>query len=58
VIGLQEMPSLSSYGDWLVRVGASGGVEAMFELDEAVARTIIDRTAETLHPLTQEKPSK
>jgi hypothetical protein len=45
MIGLQEMPSLSTYGDWLVRMGASAGVEAMVEVDEAVARTIISRTA-------------
>jgi hypothetical protein len=45
VIGLEEMPSLSTFGDWLVRAGERGGVEAMREVGQETARTIWERLA-------------
>jgi len=45
LVGLRRMPSLSTFGDWLVRVGASGGVEALTGIDEEVAGTIWKRVA-------------
>jgi hypothetical protein len=44
-IGLKEMPSLSTFGDWLVRTGEKGGVEAMREVGEETAETIWKRLA-------------
>jgi len=43
LVGLRKMPSLSTFGDWLVRSAASGGVEAMSRVDEEVAGTIWKR---------------
>jgi hypothetical protein len=43
LVGLGRMPSLSTFGDWLVRAGATGGVEAMGGVDEEVAGTIWQR---------------
>jgi hypothetical protein len=45
LLGLSRMPSASTVGDWLVRVGAAGGVEAMAEVDEEVAVAIGGRRA-------------
>ncbi len=45
LVGLSRMPSLSTFGDWLVRMGASGGVEAMGQISEEVAETIWKRMA-------------
>jgi len=45
LVGLRRMPSLSTFGDWLVRTGAQGGVEAMSRVDEEVAGTIWQRQA-------------
>jgi len=39
-IGLRRMPSLSTFGDWLVRQGGSGGVEAMVVICEEVGGEI------------------
>jgi hypothetical protein len=39
------MPSLSTFGDWLVRQGGSGGVEAMVGVSEEVAGEIGKRLA-------------
>jgi hypothetical protein len=43
LVGLEKMPSSSTFGDWLARAGASGGREAMSVINEDVARTILDR---------------
>jgi hypothetical protein len=45
LIGLRRMPSLSTYGDWLVRLGRQGGVEAMRTVNEETAGTITSRLA-------------
>jgi len=44
--GLWKMPSLSTYGDWLARSAAAGGVAAMGEVNEEVAGMILSRLAE------------
>lgn len=44
VVGLRRMPSVSTFGDWLVRRGASGGVQAMRAVGEEVAGAIWKRT--------------
>jgi hypothetical protein len=44
VVGVGRMPSLSTFGDWLVRAGANGGVKAMRAVDEETAVTILKRT--------------
>ena len=38
------MPSLSTYGDWLVRMGSGGGVAAIRAVNDEVAETIHRRT--------------
>jgi Transposase DDE domain group 1 len=45
LIGLRAMPSLSTFGDWLVRRGATGGVRTMRRVDEEIAGAILKRTA-------------
>jgi Transposase DDE domain group 1 len=42
--GIGEMPSLSTYGDWLVRMGSGGGVAAIRAVNDEVAETIHRRT--------------
>jgi len=44
LVGIGEMPSLSAYGDWLVRARRNGGREAMEKVDEETAETIYRRT--------------
>ena len=44
LVGLRRIPSLSTFGDWLVREGAKGGVRAMREVDEEIAEAIVKRT--------------
>jgi hypothetical protein len=44
LVGLRRMPSLSTFGDWLVRTGASGGLRAITAVDEGVAGAIWRRT--------------
>jgi hypothetical protein len=44
VVGLRRMPSLSTFGDWLVRAGAKGGVRAMRAVDEEIAVAVLKRT--------------
>jgi len=44
-IGLRRMPSLSTFGDWLVRQGGSGGVEAMVGVSEEVVGEMQKRLA-------------
>lgn len=46
LVGMGRMPSLSTFGDWLTRVGAHGGVEAMVSVDEEVAEEIIEKSPE------------
>jgi hypothetical protein len=43
LIGLERMPSLSTYGDWLARWGAGGGIRAMRRVNEEAAETIWKR---------------
>jgi hypothetical protein len=45
LVNLRRMPSLSTFGDWLVRQGGRGGVEAMGKVDEEVAEVILRRLA-------------
>jgi hypothetical protein len=45
LVGLRRMPSLSTFGDWMVRTGANGGVEALTGIGEEVADTIWRRLA-------------
>lgn len=45
LVGLGRMPSLSTFGDWLMRTGANGGVEAMADINEEAAVTILKRMA-------------
>jgi hypothetical protein len=45
LLGLKRMPSTSTVGDWLARVSACGGVEAMGAVDEEVAVAIGKRRA-------------
>ncbi|MGB9005475.1 MAG: IS1380 family transposase [Candidatus Aminicenantales bacterium] len=51
LVGLERMPSASTVGDWLMRVGAGGGVEAMAEVDEEVAVAIGQRLAQAEYTL-------
>jgi len=51
LIGLRRMPSLSTFGDWLVRTGANGGVGAMTGISEEVAGTIWKRMATAQYTL-------
>jgi hypothetical protein len=51
LVGLRRMPSLSTFGDWLVRAGANGGVEALTGIDEEVAGTIWRRQARAEYTL-------
>jgi hypothetical protein len=43
LVGLEKMPSSSTFGDWLARAGANGGVEAMSSVNEDVTRAILGR---------------
>jgi hypothetical protein len=45
LVGISRMPSLSTYGDWLIRMGKSGGVGAMRTVHDEVTATILGRTA-------------
>jgi hypothetical protein len=45
LVGLRRMPSLSTYGDWLVRSGKGGGREALRKVDEETAEAIWKRLA-------------
>ena len=44
LVGLRRMPSVSTFGDWLVRTGAKSGLRAMTAVDEGVAGVIWRRT--------------
>ncbi len=44
LVGVRRMPSLSTFGDWLVRAGRKGGHRAMREVDEEIAEAIVKRT--------------
>jgi len=44
LVGLRRMPSTSTFGDWLVRTGANGGIKALRAVDEEVAGAIWKRT--------------
>jgi hypothetical protein len=41
LIGLEEMPSLSTFGDWLSRCGEKSGVEGIGRVNRDVARRIL-----------------
>jgi hypothetical protein len=45
LVGIRRMPSLSTYGDWLIRMGRRGGVPAMGRIHDEVTATILKRTA-------------
>lgn len=45
LVGLEKIPSLSTFGDWLARSGAQGGGAAMGVVNEDVARVILSRLA-------------
>jgi len=51
LVGLRRMPSVSTFGDWLVRTGASGGLRAMRAADEEVAGAIWKRTGKADYTL-------
>jgi hypothetical protein len=51
LVGMRRMPSLSTFGDWLVRSGAAGGVEALTRVGEEVAGTIWKRLATSEYTL-------
>jgi hypothetical protein len=44
LIGMEEMPSLSTFGDWLMRLGAGGGVEGMAAVNEEAGVKIIHKS--------------
>ncbi len=44
LVGLRRMPSLSTFGDWLVRAGARGGMAALRAVEEEAAQAIWTRT--------------
>ena len=46
LLGLEKMPSLSTYGDWLVRLDNSGGLEAAEEINRHVVGKICVRDKE------------
>jgi predicted hydrolase (HD superfamily) len=41
LVGLETMPSLSTFGDWMARAGAQGGRAAMGVVNEDVAKAIL-----------------
>jgi hypothetical protein len=41
---MDELPSLSTFGDWLMRLGGGGGVEAMTAVNEEVVEKILQRS--------------
>jgi hypothetical protein len=45
LVGLEKMPSLSTFGDWLARAGAHGGSPAMGIVNEEVVGTVLSRLA-------------
>jgi hypothetical protein len=45
LVGLDKMPSSSTFGDWLARAGAQGGSTAMGVVNEEVAGAILSRLA-------------
>ena len=51
VIGLTDMPSLSTFGDWLIRMGERGGREAMEEVNKEVFRKIVAKCDEKEYTL-------
>lgn len=49
--GMEEMPSSSTFGDWLMRVGAGGGVEGMVGVNGEVAGEILLKDEEEQYTL-------
>jgi hypothetical protein len=43
LVGIKEMPSLSTYGDWLARMGGRGGIRAIRGVNDEVAEKIVGR---------------
>jgi hypothetical protein len=43
VLGLGEVPSPSAIGDWLRRMGCSGGIEGMERVNGAIAQKVVKR---------------
>jgi hypothetical protein len=46
LLGLEKMPSLSTYGDWLVRQGKAGGLEAAGRINGHVVKQVCFRDKE------------
>ena len=46
LVGMEQVPSLSTFGDWLKRVGETGGREAMEKVNEEVVRGVCLRDEE------------
>jgi len=40
LVGLEKMPSLSTYGDWLVRQGKAGSIEVMEQINGEVGKKV------------------
>jgi len=51
LVGLEKMPSLSTFGDWLARSAAAGGVAAMGQVNEEMAGTVLSRLASSDYTL-------
>ena len=43
LLGLNKMPALSTYGDWMRRVGEGGGVKGTALVNRRVIRDIVGR---------------
>ena len=51
LIGMAKIPSPSTFGDWLVRLGAGGGVEAMEVVNEEVVEKILEKDTQEEYTL-------
>lgn len=51
LIGMEEMPSSSTFGDWLMRVSEGGGVEGMEKVNEEEVREILLKDKEEEYTL-------
>jgi hypothetical protein len=51
LVGMAKVPSLSTFGDWLKRVGETGGSEAMEKVNKEVVREVCCRDEEDNYTL-------
>lgn len=51
VLGLEKMPSLSTFGDWLWRQGQGEGIDSMEEVNRRLARKILSRDRKGFYTL-------